>query len=373
MKKRIPLLLLLIYATIVTAGAQNSPATVPCANSLHVFRFVAANDMFYIPWKGNDRELARLTEMIEAYRDDILAGRLPVFVDGWCTSQPDRETNLRTAATRSNRVKSELILRAKLKEDCFVTHNHADAYEGQKDIVTVVLRIPVKETVQETAPVQPKNTATEAETREAAIPEAPEKEPGKQSAAQQKPQEAVSELPSALPPPETYHFAVRTNLLYDAMLLPTIGMEWRVNPDWGIKLDGSLAWWGGSKDKVQKMWLLNPEVRWYLLRDRRFYVGASGSYGEYNIYKYPVGSLFSKDTGYQGSVWSAGLTVGYQLYLSRHFSVDFNLGLGYTRSEYDSYGMTDGVRVYKAKDQAKNFWGPTQAGISLVWTIGSNQ
>lgn len=369
MKKRVPLLLLLLYAVIMTTGAQNSPATAPCKDSLHVFRFVAASDMFYIPYKGNDRELARLTKMIEAYRDDILARRIPIFVNGWCTSQPDRETNLRTAATRSNRVKSELILRATLKEDCFVTHNHADAYEGQKDIVTVVLRIPVKETVS----VQPKDTATEAETREAATPEASEKEPGKQPEAQQKPQEAVSELPVALPTPETYCVAVRTNLLYDAMLLPTIGVEWRVSPDWGIKLDGSLAWWGGSKDKVQKIWLLNPEVRRYLLRNRRFYVGASGSYGEYNIYKYPLGSLFSKDTGYQGSVWNAGLTVGYQLYLSRHFSVDFNLGLGYTRSEYDSYGMTDGVRVYKAKDQSKNFWGPTQAGISLVWTIGSNQ
>ncbi|MBC5614548.1 DUF3575 domain-containing protein [Bacteroides hominis] len=373
MKQRISLFIFLLYAAIVTAGAQNSPATAPCADSLHVFRFVAANDMFYVPYKGNDRELARLTEMIEAHRDDILARRIPVLVDGWCTSHPDRKTNLRTAATRSNRVKSELILRATLKEDCFVTHNHADAYEGQKDIVTVILRIPVKETVREVTPVQPKDTAEEVKTKEPATPEVSKKEAGGQPAAQQKPEEAVSELPSVLPPPETYRFAVRTNLLYDAVLLPTIGVEWRVSPDWGIKLDGSLAWWGGKSDKIQKVWLLNPEVRRYLLRNRRFYVGASGSYGEYNLYKYPVGSLFSKDTGYQGTMWSAGVTVGYQLCLSRTFSVDFNLGLGYARSEYDSYGMTDGVRVYKAKNQSKNYWGPTQAGINLVWTIGGNK
>ena len=49
----------------------------------------------------------------------------------------------------------------------------------------------------------------------------------------------------------------------------------------------------------------------------------------------------------------------------------FNLGLGYTRSEYDSFGMTDGMRVYKERNKTNNFWGPTQAGISLVWTIGS--
>lgn len=47
--------------------------------------------------------------------------------------------------------------------------------------------------------------------------------------------------------------------------LPTLGVEWRVNENVGIKLDGSLSWWGGERDKVQKMWLVNPEVRWYLL------------------------------------------------------------------------------------------------------------
>lgn len=172
---------------------------------------------------------------------------------------------------------------------------------------------------------------------------------------------------------QPYRFAVRTNVLYDALLLPTLGVEWRVNRDLGVKLDGSLSWWSGNHGKVQKMWLVNPEVRWYLLRDKRFYVGASGSYGAYNIYKYPLGGILSKDTGYQGTMWNTGLTVGYQLYLSHCFFVDFNLGLGYTRSEYDSFRMADGVRVYKERYKSKNFWGPTQAGISLMWTIGNNR
>ena len=86
-----------------------------------------------------------------------------------------------------------------------------------------------------------------------------------------------------------------------------------------------------------------------------------------------LGGIVLKDTGYQGTMWNAGLTVGYQLPLSRCFSIDFNLGLGYTRSEYDSFSITDGVRVYEESNQTKKFWGPTQAGISLVWTIGNNR
>jgi hemolysin activation/secretion protein len=118
------------------------------------------------------------------------------------------------------------------------------------------------------------------------------------------------------------------------------------------------------------MWLVSPEVRWYLLDGKRFYVGVGGNYGEYNIYKGMVGDLFSDDTGYQGKLWNAGAVVGYQLKLSRAFSLDFNLGLGYTHFEYDSFNVINEVRVYKDRDKTKNFWGPTQAGISLIWTLG---
>lgn len=86
-----------------------------------------------------------------------------------------------------------------------------------------------------------------------------------------------------------------------------------------------------------------------------------------------LGKILKGDNGYQGKLWNAGLTVGYQLCLSRSFAVDFNLGLGYTRSEYDSFTTIEGVRVCKDRNKTKNFWGPTQAGISLVWTIGGNK
>lgn len=328
------------------------------------FRFVAGDDMFYIPWAGNGGELERLHALVDEYRTEIATGRMPVYVDGYCTSLPTRKENLRTAFVRANRVKSELITQKGLKEDDFITANYAEAYNGGKDLVVVTLRIPApKAEVPQPPQTQPEPASVEV------VPEpqpAPEKQPAPEPVAEQSASEPIART-------KPYCFAVRTNVLYDALLLPTLGVEWRLNRDLGIKLDGSLAWWGGEHGKVQKMWLLNPEVRWYLLRDKRFYVGASANYGKYNIYKYALGGIMSKDTGYQGDLWGAGLTIGYQLYLSRRFSVDFNLGLGYTRSEYDSFRMIDGMRVYKDRNQSKNFWGPTQAGISLVWTIGGNK
>ena len=46
--------------------------------------------------------------------------------------------NLAAAKTRSNRVKSELITRQRLNEECFITKNHS----GSGDYVTVRLVIP---------------------------------------------------------------------------------------------------------------------------------------------------------------------------------------------------------------------------------------
>ena len=345
----------------ISAGKSTADTTVV------TFRFLPEQDMFYIPWAGNGGQLERLYALLDEYRTEITAGRMPVYVDGYCASMPTDKENLKTAFVRANRVKSELITQKSMKEKDFITGNYARAYLNNKDVVVVTLRIPATQQPEQPEAVvkeQPKREETKTEVK-------PQPEPVVEQQPQPEPEPMAMETASEGRTP--YTFAVRTNLLYDAMLLPTLGIEWRINESVGIKLDGSLSWWGNEHGKVQKMWLLNPEVRWYLLRDKRFYVGASGSYGEYNIYDYPLGKMLADDTGYQGKLWNAGVTVGYQLHLSRSFSVDFNLGLGYTRSEYDSFTMIDKVRVYKDRDKSKNFWGPTQAGISLVWTIGGNK
>ena len=112
--------------------------------------------------------------------------------------------------------------------------------------------------------------------------------------------------------------------------------------------------------------------------DKRFYLGVGGNYGKYNTYGYLLGSLYPETTGYegytgktgyQGSLWNAGLTTGYQLALTQCLALDFNLGLGYTKLEYDSFNIINETRVYNKQDQSKGIFGLTQAGVSLVWRI----
>lgn len=107
-------------------------------DTVYTFRFMPDRDMFYIPYSGNDTELARLEECIRNHKTDILDGKLPLYVDGYCNSFDSEAENLSTAKTRSNRVKSELITRQRLTEECFITKNHS----GSGDYVTVRIVIP---------------------------------------------------------------------------------------------------------------------------------------------------------------------------------------------------------------------------------------
>ncbi len=123
---------ILLAAMVCPTAAQQK------ADTIYTFRFKTENDMFYVPWNGNDEELKRLMECVEKYKTEILDGKLPLRVDGYCNSSGSEEENLSVARIRSNRVKSELIIRAGINEACFVTRNHAT--DG--DFVTVRLTVP---------------------------------------------------------------------------------------------------------------------------------------------------------------------------------------------------------------------------------------
>lgn len=343
-----------LFLAVVVAG--NIAAQVPSDNKRsEVIRFFYrhGNDSLYL--QGNEDEFNRLYSVVDGYHAAITTGEMPVYVDGYSASAQSEEQNYRLARVRSNRVKSELITRKGLLEKHFVTQNHATAYNGMKDVVVVTLHIPAPaKTPREEVSPQPKPTTT----------------PVREEPAETEATPVAEELstPATTQPPSRL-LDIRTNLLYGAFLTPTIGLEWHVSPDVGIKVDGSFAYWGNEHGRVHKLWIVSPEVRRYMGNARRFYLGAGGNIGEFNIYKGMVGGLVSGQTGYQGKLYGGGLTAGYLLKLNNNFSLDFNLGLGYNRLEYDSFGITNGVREYKGKDLTKNIWGPTQAGITLVWHI----
>jgi hypothetical protein len=317
------------------------------ADTTCIFRFVPQKDMFYVPWKGNDTELARLLEYIENNKATILDGKLPLLVDGYCNSKSSEAENIATAKIRANRVKSELIIRAKIKEENFITHNHAT--EG--DFVTVRLTVPVKETAV---------TDAEAEARLAAEPTvAGRRERQKAEAAAQ--QNTLADTPSETKITTDYHLSLRANLLRWATLTPDLGLEWRICPSWGIAVNGSWTSWSWSdKDRRYALWEVAPEVRYYMGEKKAWYLGAMFKAGQFN-YKL-------SETGKQGDLMGGGITAGYQLRLNKALDLDFNLGLGYLNVDFEKYEVIDGVRVRRG-NETKDWYGPINAGVTLVWKL----
>ena len=373
MSRKITFLTLFLWLMTVTLPVIAQQKT----DTTYTFRFVPQKDMFYVPWNGNDTELARLLECIENSKATIFDGKLPLLVDGYCNSLGGEAENLATAKIRANRVKSELITRAKIKEENFITHNHATG----GDFVIVRLTVPVKETAATDAEARRKAETERLEAEKRAEQERRAEEQRKAEEARlaaeptvagrrerQKAEAEKAALQNTLAgtPSETkitndYHLSLRANLLRWATLTPDLGVEWRICPSWGIAVNGSwTSWTWNDKDRRYALWEVAPEIRYYMGEKKAWYLGAMFKAGQFN---YKI-----SETGKQGDLMGGGITAGYQLRLNKALALDFNLGLGYLNADFEKYEVIDGVRVRRG-NETKDWWGPINAGVTLVWKL----
>lgn len=389
--KRIALAILLA-ASVSQLSAQEK------ADTTYRFRFLVGKDMFYTPWQGNGAELERLLSAIDENRTAIADGRMYLLVESYGISGNGQMPADSVAHICRNRVKSELILRGGIKEEHFVTDKvFSEPYGGQRNVVIVTLPASVEKvakiagaeaaarveaynkeksgeaererlTAKEKARAEQTAREQAEQKRIAAEQQAARKKAQAQrAAAEQAERERLAEEEQARQQAEAaahakpYTLALRTNLLRWATLTPDLGIEWRISRHAGILVNGSwTSWTWNSNDRRYALWEVAPEVRWYLGKEKRGYIGAMYKIGEFN-YKLSA-------TGRQGDLMGGGITGGYQLKLNNTLSLDFNLGLGYIHADYEKYTVIDGVRVRDGKE-TKNWWGPVSAGVTLTWNI----
>lgn len=160
----LPIALLTVFLSFSLSTAMQAAER----DSLYTFQFVSGRGMFYVPYKGNGAELERLLVLIRQHQKDILAGNIPVFVNGFCQSASTGEENRHLARERSNRVKTEIILRGGLREDCFHTTNFTGTSGETGDMVFVRIALPEDRIVsdlqtagEEILPSAPLDNATE--------------------------------------------------------------------------------------------------------------------------------------------------------------------------------------------------------------------
>ncbi len=369
-------------------------------DTTYIFRFVPNDDMFYVPWNGNDRSLHQLLNILEKNKKQLQAGQMYISVSSYAASANDILTSERMAYIRNNRIKSELITQGGLTEQMFVTDRAIlSSYGKEKLRNVVVVTFPASvEKVAEIAGIEAarrvenynKERSGKAERERQFIEQAArEKAEAERLAKEQAEREHLAAQEKARKQAETERLAaereekeraeterlaaetaakakahslsLRANLLRWGTLTPDLGVEWRLNRHVGILVNGSYtSWTWNSNDRRYALWEIAPEARYYIGKEKRGYIGAIYKAGSFN-YKL-------SEIGKQGNLMGGGLTGGYQLKLNKALNLDFSLALGCLHADYDKYIVIDGIRVRQGKE-TKNWWGPISAGVTLVWNI----
>lgn len=369
-------------------------------DTTYIFRFVPNDDMFYVPWNGNDLSLHQLLNILEKNKKQLQAGQMYISVSSYAASANDILTSERMAYIRNNRIKSELITQGGLTEQMFVTDRAIlSSYGKEKLRNVVVVTFPASvEKVAEIAGIEAarrvenynKERSGKAERERQFIEQAArEKAEAERLAKEQAEREHLAAQEKARKQAETERLAaereekeraeterlaaeaaakakahslsLRANLLRWGTLTPDLGVEWRLNRHVGILVNGSYtSWTWNSNDRRYALWEIAPEARYYIGKEKRGYIGAIYKAGSFN-YKL-------SEIGKQGNLMGGGLTGGYQLKLNKALNLDFSLALGCLHADYDKYIVIDGIRVRQGKE-TKNWWGPISAGVTLVWNI----
>ena len=369
-------------------------------DTTYIFRFVPNDDMFYVPWNGNDRSLHQLLNILEKNKKQLQAGQMYISVSSYAASANDILTSERMAYIRNNRIKSELITQGGLTEQMFVTDRAIlSSYGKEKLHNVVVVTFPASvEKVAEIAGIEAarrvenynKERSGKAERERLFIEQAArEKAEAERLAKEQAEREHLAAQEKARKQAETERLAaereekesaeterlaaeaaakakahslsLRANLLRWGTLTPDLGVEWRLNRHVGILVNGSYtSWTWNSNDRRYALWEIAPEARYYIGKEKRGYIGAIYKAGSFN-YKL-------SEIGKQSNLMGGGLTGGYQLKLNKALNLDFSLALGCLHADYDKYIVIDGIRVRQGKE-TKNWWGPISAGVTLVWNI----
>ena len=180
------------------------------------------------------------------------------------------------------------------------------------------------------------------------------------------------------------HFALRTNLLYDATLSPNIGAELRLDSVWTAGLNVGFNAWDIDKE-TNKKWrhlLVAPNVRRYFGEKRVTmshgrdslsyhprYFEADLIYSHYNVgnTRIPFGLYDAvKDRRLQGDLFALGGKYGYSWILARDWRLEAEAGIAVGYAWFKEYDCDHCGTYYGRGDRI--FLLP-QLGINVVYII----
>ncbi len=155
--------------------------------------------------------------------------------------------------------------------------------------------------------------------------------------------------------------ALKTNALDWVLMTPNLSLETRLSSR--VTFDIGMAANPLSKlpylsDVKLRNFRVNPELRYWFNRPMaRHFMGIALTGGMFNV-------RFHEHC-YKGNIAAAGVTYGYALVLSRHWNVEFSLGVGLGRVW--GYDFRYGQSVPRNKNMSRWVPVPIRTGVSFSY------
>lgn len=182
-----------------------------------------------------------------------------------------------------------------------------------------------------------------------------------------------TEVASAVVEPlrDTVTVAVKSNLLYDAVTALNAEVEVPIGRRWSLAVEYLFPWWEHENKYCLQLLNLGFEGRYWLREQARHKGCLQGWFAGPYLMSGMYDLQWDREVNYQGEFWSAGVTAGYAMRLSKRLNLEFSLSVGYLSTAYRHYFPADDYsELYRdGKSGRTNYIGPTKAKIALVWPL----
>ena len=162
---------------------------------------------------------------------------------------------------------------------------------------------------------------------------------------------------------ESSRWWLKTNLPFYALVVPNLAVEVRLADQWSLDIPVFYSPYTVARNYRYRVFALQPSARYWLkpgMKGHFFGVHLLG--GMFNI-------SVDERNRYQDTdgMWGAGLDYGYALKFSKHWGMEFNIGVGYIWTRYDTfYNVENGISW---DTSIANYLGITRLGISLIYKL----
>ena len=176
------------------------------------------------------------------------------------------------------------------------------------------------------------------------------------------------------------YYALKTNMLYNALAIPNIGVEVSLGRRWSLAADWMYAWWSNnSKHRYWRVYGGGLSARKWLGHASELkplqghHIGINAQILTYD-FEFGGKGYMAGEPG--GSLWNRlnyafGAEYGYSMPIAERLNIDFSLVAGYMGGRYYEYIPLDGHYVWQATNN-RHWWGPTKIEVTLVWLLGNN-